>query len=356
MPSCLNCKKPAQDALCQDCHATMKKAQDSAPKVLFPYLLPKNPTPTSQGPANQTLPIIPKPMVLEIRPRCLADKTDGHRCAMPSTYFFCQEHARQWFVEKRTLESRIESRNKTIGEMAELLQEQEEKIANMEANNHSLAKRKEEEIKDLYAQVIMLEKRCKEQSKKIAVRLGDKLESKVEELEAQLKTAEKCDECSCHTPELLRFCLDCYPAYVKDDLAEDPYLREEVLEPYLKEKDEEIRRLKARVSTIAEGKEKEFALAFELKNQKVKKHKERYDSLEGAFFELEKQLLQERQRNAMLCDTIRTQGIRILDLESIMFQRERNLKKQRKGKRELQELQEGVRTIWGQEAKRPKKN
>lgn len=268
MPSCLNCKKPSQDTLCADCHSNMQKSMESAPKALFPYLLPvgsKAPPPGVVIPE----PVKPKPMVLEIRPRCLADKEDGQRCAMPSQYFFCAEHGRQWVVEKRQLES-------TINELREQLD-------NMEANHHNLAEAKRQEIK---------------------------------QLKAQLTTAEKCDECQKHTPELIRLCLDCYPEYVQSDLADDPYLREQVLdllvwrEPYLKMKDVRIKNL-------------------------------------------EEQLLQERQRNTMLCDTIRTQGIRVLDLERSLEKMSRN---QRKGKRELQELQEGVRTIWGQEAKRPKRN
>lgn len=262
MPSCLNCKKPSQDTLCTDCHSNMQKAMESAPKALFPYLLPSA-SGSKSTPVVIPEPVKPKPMVLEIRPRCLADKEDGKRCAHPSQYFFCDEHGRQWVVEKRQLESN--------------LNELREQLDNMEANHHNLAEAKRQEIK---------------------------------QLNAQLKKAEQCDECQKHTPELMRFCLDCYPEYVESDLAEDPYLREQVLEPYLKMKDARIK-------------------------------------------ELEEQLLQERQRNTMLCDTIRTQGIRLLDAERSLEKMSRN---QRKGKRELQQLQEGVRTIWGQEAKRPKRN
>lgn len=258
---CLNCKKvipwtgndrlassPAAPILCRECQDNMKKAQESAPKALFPYLLPKAPT--------------PKPMVLEVRPVCMADrKEDGKRCSKPSQYHFCHEHAYQHLQERKDL--------------AEKVEELEEQVSNMEVNNHSLAQRKAEEIK---------------------------------ELKAQLKTAEKCDECDKQTPELLRFCLDCYPTYVKDDLAEDPYLREDVLEPYVKKKDEEIADLKVQIRALV------------------------------------------MQREAWLDERIW--------LWKKYTESEAKLKKHQKkgkGKRELEDLYEGVRGIWDQERKRPKK-
>lgn len=260
---CLNCKKPTQDTLCKECEDNMKKAQESAPKSLFPYLLPKPPAPTPKPSVIVNPPMYsPKPMVLEVRPVCMADrKEDGKRCSKPSQYHFCHLHATQHLQERK--------------ELAEKVEELEEQVFNMEANNHSLAKRKAEEIK---------------------------------ELKAQLKTAEKCDECDKQTPELLRFCLDCYPTYVKDDLAEDPYLREDVLEPYLKKKDEEIADLKVQIRALV------------------------------------------MQREAWLDERIW--------LWKKYTESEAKLKKHQKkgkGKRELEDLYEGVRGIWDQERKRPKK-
>ncbi len=298
---CLNCKHPTQQALCHACQETMKKAQDSAPKALFPYLLPKEPVPAPAP--GLVIPTPVKQTILEVRPRCMADEDPvaKKRCAMPSSNHFCHKH----FMDI------IQDKNDAL-----------DQLANMEANNQSLYERKNQEIK---------------------------------ELKAKLKAAETCDECHKSTPEMLRLCLDCYPDYIKTDLADDYEFREMIMRDFLeahhKSQEKEIEKLKKDKEELQTRLEKAQASYHKVLST-LRKNDKSVQEMERELTNSEELLQTERQRNTMLCDTIRTQGIRVLDLERSL---EKMSRRQRKGKRELQQLQEGVRNIWTQESKRPKR-